>query len=185
MVKDYAPRGFLYRFFVGLWSTWREIKIYKKLEGVPGIPRCYGKIDHYAFAIEYIPGRTTATFQPGDLSADFFLKLRRVIDDVHARGIVLCDMRNNKNIIVTESNDPILIDFCTAFERGGPFNLLKNKIHDIFYRDDLLGIAKLKKNLAPELMSLREREELEKGLPLQREVMFVRDVVRGFLKKLA
>ncbi len=184
VVKDYAPRGFLYRFFVGVWSTWREAAIYRKLAGIRGIPSCLGKIDRHALAIEYIPGKTASKFKRGELSPEFFIKLRRVIDAVHDRGIVLCDMRNNKNVIVTEAGDPVLIDFCTAFGRGSRLNFIRTGIYNIFYRDDLLGIAKLKKNLAPELMTPHEREGLEKGLPFQKEVILVRDVVRGFLKKL-
>jgi hypothetical protein len=52
-------------------------------------------------------------------------------------------------------------------------------------KDDLLGLGKLKKNLAPELLSDKERQGLEKGLFLQRQAIAVRDITKRLLKKMA
>ena len=49
------------------------------------------------------------------MTAVFFDRLRSIVDQIHARGIVVCDLRNRKNVMVTNASDPYVIDFCTAF----------------------------------------------------------------------
>jgi hypothetical protein len=184
VVKDYKPRPYLYRVFVGLVSVWNEVRMYEKLSGIPGIPRCHGKLDRYAIVVEYIPGRNGSEVKAGEVKRDFFIKLKTVVDQVHARGVVLCDLRNRKNVLITDRLDPYIIDLTTAFQRGGRWNLPKNFLYDLFHQDDLLGIAKLKKKLAPELLSDDEAQKLSSGLFLQREAMAVRDFCVRWLKKL-
>lgn len=183
VVKDYRPRGFLYRFFVGIPSTWNEARIYRKLSGIEGIPRCYGKLDRYAVVLEYIEGRNASKVLPGELPHEFFHRLRRIVDAVHERKIVLCDLRNKKNIMISKNGEPVLIDLCTAFERGRRWNLLQNWLHGIFYQDDLLGLAKLKRHLAPELLTPDEAEKLDRGLFLQNEAVAVRNFCVRWLKQ--
>ena len=184
VVKDYRRRGFLYRFFVGLPSTWNEFRMYRRLEGLEGIPRCAGRIDRYALAIEFIEGRNASAFQPGQLPGEFFDRLRRIVDAVHARNVVICDLRNKKNVMVTPDGRPVLIDLCTAFGRGRFWNPLRTWLFGVFYQDDLLGVAKLKRHLAPDLLTPEEDRKLTEGLFLQREAMAVRDFCVRWLKKL-
>lgn len=57
VVKYYAPRGFLVRELVGRFMIWREVRAYRALAGHPAVPRFFGRIDAYALAVEYRPGR--------------------------------------------------------------------------------------------------------------------------------
>ena len=184
VVKDYHHRPFLYRAFVGLFSIWHENRMYRKLAGISGIPQCYGKLDRHAIVLEYIPGRNASKLSVGQVTPDFFVRLQKIVDQVHARGIVLCDLRNRKNVMVTDRLEPYIIDLCTAFQRGSRWNLPKNFLFDLFYQDDLLGVAKLKKKVAPELLSPEEAGKLSEGLFLQREAMAVRDFCVRWLKKM-
>jgi hypothetical protein len=182
VVKDYAYQPFLYRFFVGMLANHREIRIYRRLKGVPGIPRNYGSVDRYALLLSYIPGRNTGECLPGELDPSFFSRLREIVDAIHARGVVLCDLRNTKNIMVGDEGEPYIVDLCTAFRRGGRLSVLRNFLFDIFYQDDLLGIAKLKKNLAPDLLNEEERKKLERGLIFQAQAIRTRNLARRVLK---
>ena len=184
VVKDYSRRGWLYRLY-GIWSTWREGYFYEKLAGLPGVPVYYGKLDRYALLIEHISGKTASKYGPGELPARFFGQLQMVLDRIHERGVVLCDMRNDKNIIVSEKLEPYLIDYSAAIERKNNWNPIRSWLFSTFMKDDLLGLAKLKKNLAPDLLSEEERQGLEKGLFLQRQAIAVRNIAKRFLKKLA
>jgi hypothetical protein len=184
VVKDYRPRGFLYRFFVGIPSTWNEARMYRKLAGLDGIPRCYGKLDRYAVVIEFIEGRNASKVKPGELPDDFFHRLNRIVDAVHRRNIVLCDLRNKKNIMVSPAGDPVLIDLCTAFERGRRWNLIRNGLYGIFYQDDQLGLSKLKRQLAPGLLTPEEAEKLKRGLFMQKEAVAIRNFCVRWLKQL-
>lgn len=184
VVKDYAAKPFFFRFFVGAISNRREALIYRKLRGLKGIPEYIGLIDRYAIAVGYIPGRNAAELMSGELPPSFFEKLRALIDAVHERGIVLCDLRNIKNVIVGDDGEPYLIDFATAFQKGGRFNFLKNGLYRIFYQDDLLGIVKLKRNCAPHLVTAEEELAFEKGVFLQKEAIFLKQKGRALLRKL-
>ncbi len=183
VVKDYRPRPRSYRFFVGLFSVWQEARMYRRLAGIEGLPAFFGTLDRHALVIEYIDGRTAASFRPGQVPHRFFAELEAVVERVHARGVVLSDMRNKKNVLITADFRPVLIDLCTAFERGYWWNLPRNFVFRTFYQDDLLGVAKLKRHLAPELLSAEAAERLERGLPLQRPAMVLRDFCVRWLKR--
>lgn len=182
VVKDYRGRPPVYRWGVGLTAIWREAKNYRRLAGLPGVPAFGGRIDRYALAVEFVAGRNADRFKKGELPPSFFDELRRIIAGVHARGIVLADLRNSKNIMVTEQGRPILIDFSTAFSRGRWWNPLQRWLHRIFEQDDYLAIAKLKRRYAPELMTDEERRGLERGLPLERPAHALRDAFKTGLK---
>lgn len=184
IVKDYAYQPFLFRFFVGTFANFREIRTYRKLKGLHGIPKVYGQVDRYALVLAYIPGRNTGIIHRGELDDGFFFRLQKIVDEIHAHGFVLCDLRNGKNIMVGEENEPYVIDLCTAFERGGRFNILRNFLFDVFRQDDLLGITKLKTKLAPHLVGPDEKTKLERGLIFQRQAIWVRNIARRFLKKI-
>ena len=58
VVKDFAPRGFFVRRWLGPWLARREQRAWRALDGHPSVPRWVGAIDRLAFAVEYRPGRT-------------------------------------------------------------------------------------------------------------------------------
>jgi len=184
VVKDYRARPPLYRWSVGALATCRESKNYRRLAGLPGIPAFGGRIDRYALAVEFIPGRNADRFTQGELPAAFFPELRTIIQGVHDRGVVLGDLRNSKNIMVTEQGRPVLIDFSTGFGRGGWWNPLQRWLYRIFEQDDFLGVAKLKRRYAPELMTDEERRALEEGLPFERPAHALRDAFKHIVKRL-
>jgi hypothetical protein len=184
IVKDYRARPPLYRWSVGVLATCRESRNYRRLAGLPGIPAFGGRIDRYALAVEFIAGRNADRFKKGELSDAFFSELRTVIRGVHDRGVVLGDLRNSKNIMVTEQGRPVLIDFSTGFGRGGWWNPLQRWLYRIFEQDDYLGVAKLKRRYAPELMTDEERRGLEAGLPFERPVHALRDAFKHIVKRL-
>ena len=134
--------------------------------------------------IEYIEGRNASKVKPGELPHEFFHRLERIVDAVHERRIVLCDLRNKKNIMVAKNGEPYLIDLCTAFGRGWGWNPIRNWIYGIFYQDDHLGLAKLKRQLAPELLAPGEADRLDRGLFMQKEAMAVRNFCVRWLKQL-
>jgi len=174
VVKDYADKAWSFRVCVGALSIRREAMMYRRLRGITGIPPHAFPVDRYAIAVSHIAGRNASQIKPGELTPSFFEKLRGIVDRVHERGIVLCDLRNIKNILLGDDGNPYLIDFSTAFQKGGRWNILKNGIHHIFFQDDLLGIAKLKRERAPHLLTETEQRALEKGVFLQKHAIFVK-----------
>ncbi len=183
-MKDYAEKSFIFRTTVGIFSCWREAYIYEKLQGITGILKCFGLIDRYAIVIAYMPGENAKEAPEASLTPVFFEKMRAVIDAVHKRGIVLCDLRNIKNTIVGEDGEPYLIDFSTAFLKGGRFNCFRNGIFRLFFQDDLLSIPKIKHRRVPHLLSEEESLALEKGVFIEKQAKFIKVHGRSFLRRI-
>jgi len=121
VVKDYAPRGFLVRELVGRFLIWREVRAYRALAGLASVPRFHGRIDAYAFAVEYRPGRRMSRKLAGVVPAAFVQRLADAIGAMHARGVAHLDLRHRTNVLVDEAGEPVLIDFASAlcFRPGG------------------------------------------------------------------
>jgi hypothetical protein len=91
------------------WLRAHEEAVYRLLKGVAGVPRWVGHVGRTGFAIEYIEAVPLDHVQsppPG-----FFERLRKVFDDVHARGIGYCDANKRSNILVDAAGQPYLIDY--------------------------------------------------------------------------
>jgi hypothetical protein len=77
VVKDFSHSKFLYRNIIGRFLIWREHRAYKTLNGLKGIPACYGVIDGIALVLEEIPSRPlkkhNKNIKLSDTFFDFFL----------------------------------------------------------------------------------------------------------------
>jgi len=153
MVKDVRRKNFLLRWTLGLWLIHKEWKIYSRLTGIEGIPQPVERIDHFAFAMEFIPGRSILRGEP--LPPSFFSDLGRVLRRVHERGVIHLDLRHKGNILVSEKGDPFLIDFNSSFafkEKG----FLRRYLFPLLRWVDYGGLLKLKKRVSPSLMTPEE-----------------------------
>ena len=57
VVKDFGKKGFLERNLVGRIVVGRELRAYRALAGIDGLPAHYKRLGPYAIAIEYLEGR--------------------------------------------------------------------------------------------------------------------------------
>ena len=153
MVKDVQGKNFFLRWTLGLWLIRKEWQIYSRLTGIKGIPQPVERIDRFAFAMEFIPGRPILRGEP--LPPSFFQELERVLGDVHERGVVHMDLRHKGNILVSEKGDPYLIDFNSsfAFKKKG---FLRRCLFPLLRWVDHGGLLKLKKRIAPALLTSEE-----------------------------
>jgi len=159
MVKDVRGKSFLLRWTLGLWLIHNEWKIYSRLVGIKGIPRPIERIDRFAFATEFIPGRPIARGEP--LPSSFFLGLENVLGQVHARGVVHMDLRHKGNILISEKGEPFLIDFNSSFafkEKG----ILRRYLFPLLRWVDYGGLLKLKKRISPSILTPDEAAFLKK-----------------------
>ena len=83
-VKDFSQTPSAFRRWVAPYLIRRETNVLKHLQGVPGVPRYFGRIDHLAFAMEYIEGTPIANFKQGELAPEVFGKIQHIIDAIHA-----------------------------------------------------------------------------------------------------
>ncbi len=159
VVKDVGEKKFFLRWTLGLWLIHNEWKIYSRLAGIKGIPRPIERIDRFAFATEFIPGKPIPRGEP--LPSSFFPDLEKVIGEVHARGVVHMDLRHKGNILISEKGEPFLIDFNSSFsfkENG----ILRRYLFPLLRWVDYGGLLKLKKRISPSFLTPDETAFLKK-----------------------
>jgi RIO-like serine/threonine protein kinase len=169
MVKDVRKKYFLLRWTLGLWLIHKEWKIYSRLTGMKGVPQPVERIDRFAFAMEFIPGRSILRGDP--LPSSFFSDLERVLGEVHGRGVVHLDLRHKGNILVSEKGEPFLIDFNSSFafkEKG----FLRRYLFPLLRWVDYGGLLKLKERISPSLMTPEELAFLKRFDRLRRLWIF-------------
>jgi predicted Ser/Thr protein kinase len=111
VVKDFAPRSFWVRNTLGRLLLRRELRTLQRLAGIDGVPGDAFRVDSHAIAARFIPGVTLGNVAAEQLNAPFFAALERLLQQVHARGIVHLDTRGTGNMLMTPAGRPALIDF--------------------------------------------------------------------------
>jgi hypothetical protein len=114
VVKDFAPRGWVVRRWIGPWLMRRELDAYAQLEGHPAVPRVLRVLDERAFVVEYRPGERVSRRLRGRVPADFADRLAAAVAGMHARGVAHLDLRHRSNVLADDKGRPVLIDFASA-----------------------------------------------------------------------
>ena len=113
-VKDYASKIAPVR-WAGILQLGREERAYRRLEGVAGVPRFTRRLDRDAIIIEYVGGIRLPKFHRRHGGVPRVAeRIRDLLAEVHARGIIHGDLRSRDNILVTPGGDIYLIDFSSA-----------------------------------------------------------------------
>ena len=169
MVKDVRKKSLLIRWTLGLWLIDKEWRIYSRLAGMQGIPQPVSRIDRFSFAMEFIPGKSILRGQT--LPSSFFSDLERVLGEIHSRGVVHMDLRHKGNILLSEKGEPFLIDFNSsfAFKENG---FLRRYLFPLLRWVDYGGLLKLKKRMAPALLTAEESTFLKRFERLRRLWIF-------------
>jgi RIO-like serine/threonine protein kinase len=132
VVKDFQPRSWLVRNLIGRLLIRRESTGLRKVAGLAGTPPDAFRIDAFALAYRFVPGRGLRKCPMSGIAEDFFPALERSVLAMHARArIVHLDMRNADNILVTDSGEPLLLDFQSHLGLGwmpGPLRRFAQRI---------------------------------------------------------
>ena len=111
--KDFRKTHMLIRLFYGRYSLYREARSYAKLEGVSGIPRCFGFEGREVLLLEYVDGKPLSHFKRGKVPESVFVQLEKIILSMHGRGVANGDLHRS-NVMLTSDWDVYLIDFASA-----------------------------------------------------------------------
>lgn len=155
IVKDFNSKILPVRWY-GRWQIRREASIYRRLAGIPGVPRYFGRIGKNAMAIEYIEGERISHWRRRDLPPQLFPRLWALIEAIHARGIVHIDLRKRDNILINAVGDVFIIDFNASF-RFNPDGLGARWLLPALKKIDHFGFLKWKATLAPGQLTEAER----------------------------
>ena len=148
IVKDFARAAWWLR-WLGALQIARETRAYGHLEGLPGVPRFYGKIDRLALAMEKIDGERLAFVKVSALEGERYVaKLRAIVDAIHARGVVHNDLRGRENVILGRDGELTVIDLAAALHLT-PGGLLHRLLFRRLATTDEAAFLKWKGILAP------------------------------------
>lgn len=169
VVKDFRPRGVLVRETVGTLLTWRELRGLNRIAGIPGVPANAFRLDRHALAYRYVPGSSLARPGIGAQSTEFYAALERLLQQVHARGIVHLDVRNARNILVDPEGRPMLLDFQSHLGT----RLLPSRLRELVELFDLSGVYKHWAGGQPDSLG-EKRAEVLKTMNRWRRLWFLR-----------
>ncbi len=114
VVKDFAPREGLVGSLLGPWLLRREARAYRRLAGLPAVPRFLGWLDARAIVLEYRPGELLSRRLAGRIRPGFVDELEAAVAAMHRCGVVHLDLRHRSNLLAGVDGRPVLIDFASA-----------------------------------------------------------------------
>ena len=158
VVKDFRDCPALYRETLGRFMVSRELSALMRLRGLAGIPAAAFRVDAYALAYRFVPGREMASAGPDRATPEYFRALEAVVLAMHARNIAHLDLRYGGNILVSEAGEPLLIDFQSHVKLGGLPGFVRNLLENV----DLAGVYKHwshrhPESLGPERLAFLDR----------------------------
>ena len=173
--------------WMGRWLCRREMRFYRLLEGIEGIPRLLGTHGESGLVREFIPGCNLPANSRRKTQADerFFVELNEILAEVHARGVSHNDLSKPENILVTEDGRPVLIDYQIAARArtarnwpvvGGPARAVVR----FMQRFDRYHVNKLHTRARPEDFTAESRHRLrDKPLVIRLHGVLVRKPYRA------
>ena len=112
IVKSAMGRGLAH--LVRQRTLLREFQAYQRMEGLSGVPECFGMVDGRYLVIEFIEGTPYREENWRDRD-QWFVEFLAVLQSFHRRGVSHGDLKSKDNIMVTADGRPCVIDFGTAF----------------------------------------------------------------------
>lgn len=138
VVKDFNACPFLYRETLGRFMVSRELSALERLRGLAGVPARAFRIDAYALAYRFVPGIEMADAGPDRATPEFFRALEAIVLAMHRRSIAHLDLRYGGNILVSDTGEPLLVDFQSHVKLGGLPGYLRRMLESV----DLAGVYK-------------------------------------------
>lgn len=141
IIKTAMGRGLM------LWirqrTLQREFRAYRQLQDIAGIPACYGFIDKRYLLLEPITGQPFRNAEIADRE-QYFDRLLAILQAIHGRKVAHGDLKSKGNLLVTEEQQPCVIDFGTAFRQKPGFHPINNWFFKTAKRLDLNAWVKHK-----------------------------------------
>lgn len=169
VVKDFRPRPFVVRNTIGRLLVRREMRALRKVAGLAGVPADAFRIDAHALAYRFIPGTPLTQAVEERKSAEFFAAFERLLGEVHARGIVHLDVRNGRNVLVTDGGRAAVIDFQSHLGTAH----LPRAVRGWMERFDMAGVYKHWERHHPQSLG-EARAALLAGMNHWRRLWFLR-----------
>jgi len=138
-----------------------EYRVYSRISGVTGVPRCYGFLDRRYLVLEFIDAipRYRARITDRDM---FFESLLQLIKDLHKTGVAHTDLKKKDNLLVVEGHIPCVIDFGVAVIRKSGFAPLNHYLYNLAKKFDFNAWVKLKYDGSYEKMIAEDKKYFDR-----------------------
>ena len=114
VVKDFAGKSGWNR-LLGRIQIQREVKAYRWLGRMQGIPAFVGAVDGLALAVERVEGeRLHGSNDPRSKGEEHLRRIRALIDRLHEAGVVHNDLRGRENLMLRPDGELVLLDLAGA-----------------------------------------------------------------------
>jgi predicted Ser/Thr protein kinase len=168
VVKDFARKDPVTRNLWGRISIRREAKALERLAGVPGVPQFRGRPDAFAVAMTYVESSSVSPLISARQGNERFVReLEAIVAAMHERGVLHMDLKHRTNIVVTTDGHPVVLDF-TSSMRVNPRWFGGRWARWLFGGGDRIALRKWKRQLAPDLLTPREKRRAEFERKLRR-----------------
>ena len=180
VLKDFSRSDPWFGRLIGPLATFREARALRLLEGVPGVPRLIRHINRRAILMQHIDGVPAKQTPKGVVGPEVFERLYGLVEAMHQRGVAHCDLRSGGNTIIDNQGQPYFVDYVSHCVRGRRWNLFLRWAFGKFCEADRVAVARLKKRLAPDLLTGEEQQGLERDrtMLLGRIARFIGDSTR-------
>ncbi len=157
VVKDFLPCPPFIRKTWGRFMVKREFMALQKLKGIPGISAESFLLDVYAVCYRFQPGTTLKETASELIDDEFFYKFEHLVQMMHQRNMVHLDIRNQRNILVTDDGEPALLDFQSSLNLENT----PHPLHKIMKDIDMSGVYKNWGKKKPDSLDNSRRAHLE------------------------
>lgn len=120
-----------------------EYRVYSKLYGLRGVPRCYGLLQGRYLVLEYIDGVPVRDIGIADLDA-FFEDFLDLIKELHRAGVAHGDLKKKDNLLIVDGRLPYVVDFGVAIVKKEGRAPLNRCLYNLARKFDFNAWIKLK-----------------------------------------
>jgi hypothetical protein len=146
-VKDYGPRPRWIRLTLGRWLIRRELAAYRAAGGMSGLPRCLGRLDRDAFALEWIEARPLARLDAAQLPEGWFERARELVERLHSRGVALGDL-HHRDLLLDAAGAVYVVDLATAWLCPATAGALRRRVFRRLCELDHVALARMRARAA-------------------------------------
>jgi len=159
-----------------------EYRVYSRLSGMEGVPRCYGLLRGRYLVLQWVDGIPFRRARIVDPEI-FFRTLLDLIKRLHRAGVAHGDLKKKDNLLVIDGRRPCLVDFGVAVIKKPGFSPLNGYLFNLARRFDFNAWAKLKYGRRLEAMSREDRDYYRRTL-VEKVARRVKRAYRGIRKGL-
>jgi hypothetical protein len=163
--KDFSSASPCVRRTTGALMMRRERAAYRRLDGVPGVPRLLGPAGCDGLLLEHIQGRDATACAPTAFTAAFFDELHGILANLRARGVLHGDVK--RNVMRTAEGRPVLFDFGASFVIRWWLWPVRGLLLRTAAGYDARAVAKLKRQVAPQLLTPGDGQLLAASMPFE------------------